>query len=52
MHEVSILTHRFAGPLSFAISKAHTLQHVVSCLMGPLPSVPDFVRPPTLMATI
>lgn len=47
-----LLTHRFASPLPFAISKTNTLKHVVSCFMGPLPSVPNFVRPPILMAAI
>lgn len=47
-----ILTHRFASPLPFAISKTNTLKHVVSCFVGPLPSVPNFVRPPILMAAI
>lgn len=46
------LTHRFASPLPFAIPKTNTLKHVVSCFVGPLPSVPYFVRPPILMATI
>ena len=46
------LTHRFAGPLPFAVSETHTLQHVVSGVMRPLPSVPDFIRPPSFMATI
>lgn len=52
IQEVKVLTHRFAGPLSFAISETHTLQHVVSSVMRPLPSVPDFIRPPTFMTTV
>lgn len=48
----ALLTERFACPLSFAISKTHTLQHVGTGVMRPLPSVPDFIRPPTIVASI
>lgn len=46
------LTDRFAGPLSFAIPETHTLQHVVINVMRPLPSIPNFIGSPTLMATV
>lgn len=48
----SKLTHRFASPLPFAVPETHAFKHVVGCFMGPLPSVPDFVGSPVLMATI
>ena len=46
------LTHGFAGPLSLAVSQTDAIQHVVSGLVGPSPSVPDFVGSASLVAAV
>lgn len=46
------LTNRFACPFPFPIAQADTLQHVISSVMRPHPSVSNLVRLSSFMATI
>lgn len=48
----TFLSYRLAGPFSFPITKAHTLQHVTAGLMWSPPRVTDLVGLTPFMATV